>query len=345
VKILILGGTGLISTSITRQLVERGENVIHFNRGKTPQRFDGIVQTIQGDRNNFSQFENLVQEYGNYDCVIDMICFNREQAESSLRAFRGKLGHYIFCSTVNVYTKPAPSYPVREDFPRVPINDEYGTKKVECEDRFIKAYSEGDFPITILRPAQTYGEGGVIIHTFGWSTTYLDRIRKGKPIVVHGDGSSLWNPCHVDDVGRAFCNSVGNSKSFGRAYNITGEEIITWNQYHQRVAMAMGAPEPNIVHIPTDLLYRLSPGRCSVTYNNFQGNNVYDNSLAMNDLQFRYTISWVEGVRRTVKWLEDNNRIENSDLDPFDDKIITTWQNHCRMMEAEISKNILAGEI
>jgi nucleoside-diphosphate-sugar epimerase len=327
-KILILGGTGLISTAITKEFLRKGDDVYLYNRGITPKRFPPGAKVIIGDRNDFTHFDQQMSDAGFFDCVIDMICFNKEQAESDIRAFRDRIGHLIFCSTVNVYTKPAPVYPVRENSPRIPIDDDYGTKKVECEDTFLSAYEEGVFPITILRPAQTYGEGGVLIHTFGWSTTYIDRIRKGKPIVVHGDGNSLWNPCHVDDVAHAFVIAAGNKVSFGKAYNTTGEEVITWNQYHQKVAIALDAPSPKLIHIPTDLLVKISPDKCWITYNNFQGNNLFDNSNAKRDLDFRYSVSWIEGVKRTVSWLDENKKIIDSDNDPFDDEVIRIWEKH-----------------
>ena len=327
-KILIIGGTGLISTSMTRQFLLKGDDVTLFNRGQTPQRFPSGAKSIHGDRNDFHAFESQMRNHFSFDCVIDMICFTKEQAESDIRAFESHTGHFIFCSTVNVYTKPAPFYPIREDSPRVPIDDDYGTKKVVCEDTFFAAQSNGNFPVTIIRPAHTYGEGGVIIHTLGWSTSYIDRIRKGKPIIVHGDGNSLWNPCHVDDVAHAFVNAAGNSPSIGNAYHTTGEEWMTWNQYHEKVAIALGAPKPRFVHIPTDLLVKIDPKKFWVTYNNFQGNNIFDNSAARRDIDFYYSIPWIEGVRRTVSWLDDQNRIENSDDDSYDDKLITIWEKY-----------------
>ena len=336
-RVLIIGGTGLISTAITREFLTRGDDVILYNRGVTPSRFPEGAKIIRGDRNNYLEFEKQIKAAGHFDCVIDMICFTKDQADSDIRAFKDQTGHFIFCSTVNVYTKPASSYPVREDFPRVPISDDYGTKKVQCEDAFYAAHADGVFPVTILRPAQTYGEGGVLIHTFGWSTTYIDRIRKGKPIVVHGDGNSLWNPCHVDDVAHAFVKASCNSRAFGKAYNTTGEEVITWNQYHERVAIALNSPSPKLVHIPSDLLVKISPERCGITYTNFQGNNVFDNTAAMRDINFRYTISWVEGVRRTVAWLDENQKISNCDEDPFDDQVINVWQKHEKDIVKELS--------
>jgi nucleoside-diphosphate-sugar epimerase len=327
-KVLILGGTGLISTAISRELLGRGDvELTLFNRGKTKPRIPGGAALIHGDRNDFSAFERQMQDAGPFDCVIDMICFTPEQVESAVRAFKGRVAQYIFCSTVNVYAKPASRYPITENEPRTshPLDD-YGHNKVKCEDAFMEAHARGDFPVTTIRPAQTYGEGGVIIHTFGWSTAYIDRIRKGKPIVVHGDGTALWASCHVDDCAHSFVHAIGNEAAYGKAYHVTGEEWQTWDRYNQGVAEALGAPEPTLVHIPTDLLGKIAPKRAGVTVNNFFGNGIFDNTAAKTDLDFRYTIPWVEGVKRTVAWLDANDRIENSDDDPFDDRVIDAWR-------------------
>ena len=195
------------------------------------------------------------------------------------------------------------------------------------------------FNTTVIRPAATYGEGGTIIHTFGWKTTYLDRIRKGRPIVVSGDGNSLWVMCHVDDCARAHLSACGNQQAAGKAYHVTGEEWMTWNQYHQKVAFALNSPEPILVHIPADILNRLAPESSSITYNNFQYSNVYDNSAAKRDLQFTYTIPFVEGVRRTVAWLDQNQRIENCDTNSFDDQLISAWKIGIDQLAEDFTKS------
>jgi nucleoside-diphosphate-sugar epimerase len=324
-KFLIVGGTGLISTAITRLLLEKGEDVTLYNRGTSEARIPVGAKQIQGDRTQYSVFEAQIQEAGTFDVVIDMICYTPEDAQSAVRALSGRTGQLIFCSTVDVYSKPGVHMPYREDEPRNAIT-EYGRNKVKCENILLQAHAHGNFKVTIIRPAATYGEGGKIIHSFGWSTTYLDRLRKGKPIVVHGDGNSLWVMCHIDDVARAFIAAAGNSKTHGRAYHTTGEEWMSWNQFHRTVAIAMGAPPPKLVHIPTDLLYRLAPQRAEISYGNFQYSNVYDNSAAKSDLNFRYTIPFLEGARRTIAWLDARNLILNSDEDPFDDRLIAAWE-------------------
>lgn len=325
-KVLIIGGTGLISTAITRQLLERGDDVTLYTRGQSPTRFEGHVERITGDRTDHAAFEARMRDAGSFDCVIDMVGYEAEDASSLVRAFGGRTGHVIFCSTVDVYAKPASTYPVRVDEPRRPLTA-YAAKKVLCEDILLDAHRRGDFPISILRCTYTYGEGARgVIHSLGFRTTFLDRLRRGQPVIVQGNGTSLWNPCHIDDVARGFLKAAGNAKTFGRAYNVTGEEAVTWNQLTAMIAEAMGAPQPEIVHIPTDLLAQLAPRRAQLSVENIQYPNVHDTSSAHTDFDFQYTIPIVEGMRRTIRWLDANDKIEDSAADPFYDHLIDAWK-------------------
>jgi nucleoside-diphosphate-sugar epimerase len=323
-KVLVIGGTGLISTPLTRFLSERGEDLTLYNRGETPPRVPAHVRIVRGDRTRYSEFEAQMHELGHFDCVIDMVGYAPEDVESAVRAFKGRVGQFIFCSTVDVYQKPATRYPYTEDEPYGGLNT-YSINKVTCEKILRTAHDPKAFPLTIIRPAYTYGESRGVLYPFGTSSTYLDRIRAGKPIIVHGDGSSLWVCCHCDDVARAFANAVQNPKTFGKAYHTTGEEWLTWDEYHRQVAQALNAPEPQIVHIPTNTMLKISPERAAIIQQNFMFNNIFDNSAAHDDLGFRYTISWVEGVRRAVKWLEDNGNMPHGGDDSFDEQVITAW--------------------
>jgi nucleoside-diphosphate-sugar epimerase len=326
VRVLIIGGTGLISTAITRTLLERGEDVTLYNRGRTRVRFDGEVEQIHGDRKDRAAFEAQVREAAPFDCVIDMICFVPEDAESLITAFGGRVAQVIFCSTVDVYNNPASRYPYTEDEARDRTLGSYGQNKVKCEDAFFAAHERGEFGVTVIRPAMTYGEGGSLVHTMGWDTGVIDRIRRGRPVICHGDGTSLWVACHVDDAAAAFANAIGNEAATGRAYHVTGEEWMTWNGYYRGIAEALGAPDVQLVHIPTDLLVKVAPRRAGVCGVNFQFNNIFDNSAAHRDLGFAYTIPWVEGVRRTVAWLDEHGRIADSDDDPAYDRVIDAWR-------------------
>jgi nucleoside-diphosphate-sugar epimerase len=333
-RILIIGGTGLISTPMTHLLLERGEDITLYNRGETHSRVPTKTKVVHGNRQQYAAFEAQMQELGTFDCVIDMVGYLPEDAESVVRAFKGRVGQFIFCSTVDVYQKPATRYPYVEDEAYGGLNT-YSINKVACEKILLHAHERGDFPLTIIRPAYTYGESRGVLYPFGTGSTYLDRIRAGKAIIVHGDGASLWVACHIDDVARAFIGAVANSHTFGKSYHVTGEEWMTWDSYHQKVAEALGAPEPQIIHIPTEMLMKFSPERAAIVAQNFKFNNIFDNSASKRDLGFQYTISWVEGVRRAVNWLEAHNKMLKGGDDSFDDAVIAAW----RQVEQTISRD------
>ena len=328
-KVLIIGGTGLISTAITRCLIERGDDVTLYNRGQTDAVIPEGYNTITGNRKDYATFEAQMAEAGSFDAVIDMIGFGPADVESAIRAFRGNIGQFICCSTVDVYTKPARRYPIREDAERQPMPSfPYAYNKAKCERLLEEAHEHGDFPVTIIRPAHTYGEGRGLIHSFGLGGAYyFNRIRYGKPIITHGDGSSLWAACHRDDVGHAFAEAVGNAKAFGKGYHTASEEPMTWNQYHQTVAQAMNAPEPDLIHIPTDFLFEIAPKEAEWCKENFQYNNIFDNAAAKADLNFSHTIPFLEGARRIVAWLDARERIHDRDEPPIYGEIIEKWKH------------------
>ncbi len=327
-KVLIIGGTGNISTSISRLLLEHGADLTLFTLpepGKMDSPIPEGAKSILGDRTDYADFEAKMAEAGGFDCVIDMLCYKPADAESDVRAFQGRIGQLIFTSTVDVYTKPARQYPVTEDAERQPSpRFPYAFNKARCERIFEAAHKRGDFPVTVIRPTHTYSR--FIIHTFGWGTYFLDRLRRGRPIIVHGDGSSIWGATHSDDAARTYVGAAGNQATFGKAYHLAADEWLTWDMYHQGLARAIDAPEPTLVHIPTDLLGKVVPQAAEWCVVNFSYNNIFDTTAAKTDLGFRYTIPWEEGARRCYNWLEEWGLIENSDDYPFYDRTIEAWQ-------------------
>jgi len=322
-NVLIIGGTGLISTGIARQAVDAGHDVTAVHRGETDADLPDAVSHVHGDRNDDDSLDEVAADVAP-DVVVDMVCFSPDQAESAVEAFHG-VEQYVFCSTVDVYHRPLDRNPATEDAPRDPPVSEYGAEKAKCEDIFMDAHGDS-FATTIIRPWSTYGEGGPVIHTMGWGTYYLDRIRKGKPVIVHGDGATLWGPCHRDDVAAAFVTAIGNETAYGEAYHVTSEEVISWNQYHQYVADAMDAPDPDLVYIPTEQLVAAAPDRTDPLLDHFQFSTVFDNSKAKRDLDFEYTISFREGVERTIADLERRDAIDDWDTEN-DDELIQAWRD------------------
>lgn len=327
-KILITGGTGLISGPITRQLLDRGDSVTHYDKpsAATP----AGVRRIDGDRYDARQFVEDMLAAGPFDCVLDMICYKPEDAEAMVRAFRGRAGHVIFCSTIDVYTKPASQYPVSENEPQKGIG-EYARNKALCEKVVRAAAADGAFPLTILRPAATYGPGtfhrGNVVHTFGGGTTFLDRLRKGKPVIAHGDGSSIWVEGFHEDVGSGFVATVCNSKAFGNSYHLPGPDYMTWNQHYELLAGVIGAPKPQIVHMPTDLLAQAAPKSGRLALENFQFNNIFDSSAARRDLGFNPSVRTADGMRRTIDWIEATGGFDNCETTcPFYDRLLAAWE-------------------
>ena len=338
-KVLLIGGTGLISTGIVKALKSRHAQVTVFNRGTTDDRLGDDVQHLHGDRNDFPAFENAMAAH-TWDAVIDMICYNPQQAQSALHAFAGRCGHFLFCSTVCTYGNTQTIIPTHEGTPQTP-HSEYGRNKVACEKLLLSAHAAKKINLTILRPSHTYGPGGGVINNLGWSPTFVDRLRKGLPIIVSGDGHGLWQSAYSDDVGTGFAHAAGNTKCFGEAYNITAEEVVTWDQYTQRSAAAIGAPAPRIVHIPTDLLLAIDRQRYNALDEIFQYHGVYSSEKLKRDVpQYKLTTSYEEGVRNTVAWMDKHNKIQPASTDPFEDRLVELWEKSL----AEYKKQLAPGK-
>jgi nucleoside-diphosphate-sugar epimerase len=324
--VLFIGGTGLISTAIARQLLEQGgHRVTLFNRGKSENRLPDGAEQIVGDRKDYAAFEQTFADK-RYDVVVDMVAFHPDDTASALRAFSGRCGQFLHCSTVCVYSGPPAQIPTTETEPYHSIGT-YGKNKIAIEQMLLRAHETDGFPVTILRPSHSYGEGGQIIRAWGPADTFVDRLRKNKPIVVPGDGTSLWASCHVDDVARGFIGTMGNPRCVGEAYNITGDEWMTWNTYHAQVAEVVGGtfdPCP----IPTDVLREVAPKASGGTYEIFAWPSIFSNDKIRRDAGYPgQTIPWREGVRRTLAYLESTGKLRDSDADDYEDRLVAAWRS------------------
>jgi nucleoside-diphosphate-sugar epimerase len=343
-KVLIIGGTGNISTATTRTLVARGDEVTLYNRGQTQVEIPGPCRTLTGDRYDHAAFEAQITEAGTFDCVIDMIGYAPQDLESAVRAFGGRVAQYIFCSTVDVYTKRPKVYPVTQDTEREPYPSfPYAYKKAQCERILEAAHARGDFALTILRPAQTYSDSRTPLPLIGPGTHFMRRVRQGKPILILGDGTSLWVASHRDDVGPAFAVAAGNPVTYGKSYDVTGDEVMTWERHYTTVAEVMGAPPLDLVRIPSDLLGRMAPQAAEWCVENFHYNNLFDNAAAKADLGYRYTITWEEGVRRMVAWHDARAEIDDSPDYALYDQIVSAWRRHSEELVSEFRQTGESG--
>lgn len=319
-RVLVIGGTGLISTAIVNRLLASGHEPILFNRGTSPSRLQGDVEVLHGDRQGFEGFAASVAPL-QMDAVIDMLTYDRPTAQHNVSLFRGRVSHYLFCSTVCVYGGPLSKIPALENEPRTPVSV-YGQRKLEAEDVFFDAFSRDRFPVTLFRPSHCYGPGQPLLDIWGYDASLVTRLREGRPILVAGDGHGLWQPGHVDDVAKGFVGALGRTTVLGQAYNIVGDEIMTWHHFHERMAEAIGVTA-NIVMMTTEQIAAGTPnGKAEWLKENFQYHAAYSSRALQRDVpEFRNLMSWEDGVRDVVRWMDENNLHEPADAKPWVDEL------------------------
>lgn len=253
-KALFIGGTGNISSACSQLALERGVELYLLNRGQSLRPLPEGARVLNADIRD----PNAVREaLGSmrFDVVADFIAFTPQHIETDLQLFRGRIGQYFFISSASAYQTPPATLPVTE----AAILDnpvwQYSRDKAACEERLLRAYREEKFPFTVVRPSHTYSAVYVPVHG-NWTT--IDRMLRGLPVIVHGDGTSLWTLTHSSDFAKGFVGLMGNSHAIGEVYHITSDEWLTWNQIHEILASAAGV-QPELVHVPSDLIAVYDP--------------------------------------------------------------------------------------
>jgi len=305
-KVLFIGGTGFISSAVSRVAVARGIELYHLNRGKRGLEIPG-VRTIVADIHQPGQAEAALGDQ-TFDVVVDWIAFTPADIERDLALFAGRVKQFIFISSASAYQKP-PSHPIiTESTPLYNPHWEYSRNKIACEDRLLRAWREDGFPITLVRPSLTY-DTNLPIAIGGWdSYTLVDRIKTGRPLIVHGDGSSLWVVTHSDDFARGFVGLLGHTQAIGHAFHITTDEVLTWNQIYETIADAVGV-RAKLVHIPSDFIAGIAPELGAGLLGDKTWSVIFDNSKIKTFVPgFQAVIPFSEGIRRTLAWYEADPR-------------------------------------
>jgi nucleoside-diphosphate-sugar epimerase len=298
-RVLIVGGTGLISVGIVKHLLARKAEVVMFNRGQRKRNVPTSVGLITGDRND-PGFARAFQNE-RFDVVIDMICFTPEQAKASVAAFGGRCEQLIFCSTVCTYgVSASPTKRIDENHPQKPISS-YGRNKVACERIFRKAHDAKRFNATIVRPSHTYGEGHPLIDQLDFDARSWDRIKRGQPVLVADEGKSLWQSTHRDDCGKLFAHACLRPKTYGEDYNATRDEVMSWREYYQEVALALGKAA-TILSLPADRIITDEPARFGLLKEITRFPGAYSSAKAKRHIpEFRCEIGLKEGAARVFK--------------------------------------------
>ncbi|MFW5995928.1 MAG: SDR family oxidoreductase [Halanaerobiaceae bacterium] len=306
-KVLFIGGTGLISEAVSRLAVKKGVDLYLFNRGNRPELIPEEAHLIKGDIRNKAEANTLLKGFS-FDVVVNWIAFTPEHIRTDLELFRGRTGQYIFISSASIYQKPQTDYLINESTPLANPYWQYSRDKIACEKLLQEEYRKKGFPVTIVRPSHTYGKTSIPAalnsSTHPWSL--VERMRQGKKVIVHGDGTSLWTLTHNTDFARAFVGLLGNKKAIGHAFHITSDEVLNWNQITRAIGRAAGV-KPEIVHISSDFIIEFSPDSKGTLIGDKAVSCVFDNSKIKRFVPgFRAVVPFERGIEESIKWFEES---------------------------------------
>ena len=307
-KILFIGGTGNISAACSRLAIQKGYEVYMLNRGNIviPELKKAV--SIKCDIHNTAEVEKVLKDL-KFDVVANFFVFKPEEVKRDIEIFSGKTKQYIFISSASAYQKPLSHPIITESTPLANPYWEYSRDKIACEQVLIEAYRKQGFPMTIVRPSLTY-QTVIPVAIGSWDDfTIVDRMRKGKKVIVHGDGSSLWTITHSEDFAIGFTGLLGHQQAIGQSFHITSDEILTWNQIYEAVAEGAGTTA-NIVHIASDFICREAEklGQ-DWMWGNLLGDKsvsaIFDNTKIKTFVpEYKATIPFKSGIKRTIEWFE-----------------------------------------
>lgn len=317
-KVLFIGGTGIISTESVKLAVSRGIEVSVLNRGR--RRCSADVRSIIVDINDLDTARSILGSES-WDVVVDFTVFTPEEVEGRIELFSGRTEQYLFISTASAYQKPVQNYLITEETPLVNPFWQYSRDKARCEEIILEASRAGRLPSTIVRPSLTYGSTHVPLVMNSWQMPYtiIDRMRSGRPVVVPGDGNSLWAITHSSDFAKGLVGLFGSSESINEAFHITTDEVLTWDQFYKATAAAAGVDEPNLVHIASDFIVACMPDKEGSLCGDKAVSVVFDNSKIKRFVpSFSATISFEDGIRKSIENMDTDERLRR--IDPLTNK-------------------------
>ena len=338
-RILFIGGTGTISTAISKLLISQGHDLFLLNRGQRNEMLPAGARCLIADVNDEAKVAGLINDL-DFDCVTDFIAYVPEHLQRDYRLFKDKTKQFIFISSTSVYQKPLSDYRVSEGTPLANPLWQYSRDKIACEDYLMKRYREEGFPVTIVRPSYTYDERKVPLGVRGNMGTWsiIKRILDGKPVIVQGDGTALWTMTHADDFAKGFVGLIGNIRARGEAIQITSDETLTWNQIYQCIADAVGKPL-KAVHVSSEFLAAAGPY-------DFNGGLLGDkaNSVIFDNTKLKRLVPcfvaekrFDQGVRETINYIlaHTEYQIEDEVFDRWCDEIIESLQTIAQKIKAK----------
>mgnify|MGYP000855927955 FL=1 len=324
-KVLFIGGTGIISSACSRLALERGIDLYLLNRGQSARPIPPGAKVLLGDIHDPASARAALGSH-RFDAVVNWIVFTPDQLDIDFDLFRGRTGQYVFISSASAYQTPPAALPVTEATLLDNPYWEYSRNKIACEERLVRAYREEKFPITIVRPSHTYDERLLPFHG-GW--TMMERMLQGKPVVVPGDGTSLWTLTHNTDFAKGFVPLLGNLQALGNAFQITSDELLTWNQIYEMLAAALGV-KPNLVHVPSDLIAAYDKIWGDSLLGDKTHSMIFDNARIKRLVpDFACTVPFARGAEQIVAWYmaDPARRVVEPYFDALLDRIVAAMQS------------------
>jgi nucleoside-diphosphate-sugar epimerase len=325
VKVLFIGGSGVISSACSRLAVESGIELTVLNRGSTQLRpLPPEAEVLRGDIRDPASAREILG-HREFDAVVDWVAFTPEHVRADIELFRGRTGQYVFISSASAYQTPPSRLPVTESTPLRNPFWQYPRDKIACEDLLVAAYRDQSFPATIVRPSHTYDKTRIPL-SGKW--TAIARMRAGREVVVHGDGSSLWTLTHHDDFAQGFVPLLGHRRTIGEAFHITSDDVLTWDQIAETLAAAARV-EPRIVHVPSDAIAAADPEWGAGLLGDKTHSMVFDNSKLRSVVPgYRAQIPFEVGAREIIGWFDEDPARQEVDgrLDALMDKLVETYR-------------------
>lgn len=330
-KLLFIGGTGLISSACSELAVERGHELFLLNRSvstKYPAPEGATV--LQGDIHADASHLSALLAGQRFDAVVDFIAFHPYDIQRNLSLFRDKTDQFVFISSASTYQKPVKNYLITEETPLENPFWEYSRNKIDSENLLMDEYRRNGFPVTIIRPSHTYGPSQIPFIYGSWlhPWTLIHRMRQGKPVIVPGDGTSLWVLTWNADFAKGLIGLLGNKRAIGEAFHITSDEVLSWDQIYLEVYQAAGA-DPNVIHIPSDYIARFDEHAVGSLIGDKSNSVVFDNSKIKKFVpEYNCKVKWSEGVRRSLAWFEAHPEFQTIDEEAIQkwDKIIEAYR-------------------
>ncbi len=324
-KVLFIGGTGIISSACTQLAVDKGIDLYHLNRGQSSRPTPDGVTVLRGDIREPESARQALADH-TFDAVVDWIAFTPDHIETDIALFAGRTKQFVFISSASAYHTPPLNLPVTESCPLHNPFWQYSRNKIACEDRLMKAYREDGFPITIVRPSHTYDR---TLMPMGYGYTVIDRMRQGKKVIVHGDGTSLWTLTHHKDFAVGFVGLLGNHHTIGDAFHITNDEILTWNQIFTLLAQAAGVDEPKLVHISSDFIAAFDPGWGDELFGDKAHSMTFDNTKIKRTVaEYNPTIPFHQGAVEIMAYYDGDPARQTVDAkrNAMMDRIIAAYE-------------------